>query len=66
MECLDNSEIRIKRDGDDRVAAALHHVDGVIYWTSHALAELPNDLIGAEDLERFGIALDGVQVASIA
>lgn len=53
---LPRGEVRIGRYDSSHVAAALHALDGVLYWTKWPLADLPNDLIGIEDLERLGIA----------
>ena len=36
------------------------------YWTRFALSDLPNDLISADDLERFGITLDEDQAPAIS
>lgn len=62
-------DVRIEMmEGGQHVAAGLHvtgEEPGTLYWTKVALAELPNDLVGVEDLERFGIALDGIQAAPV-
>lgn len=51
------------------VAAALHLCgpeETHLYWTKIALADLPNDLVGIEDLKRFGIAIDRVEVSPVS
>lgn len=54
----------IKRFGPDHVAAGIYeHPPGVMWWEKIALRDLPNDLVGREDLEGFGIDL--VDVAAI-
>lgn len=54
---LPRDEIRLEGpDCTGHVVAALHALDGVLYWTKWRLADLPNELVGVEDLKRFGIA----------
>jgi hypothetical protein len=55
---MSKDEWRIERCGLRHVAAGLwEHPTGYRFWEKIALADLPNDLIGVEDLERFGITL---------
>ena len=47
---------RIKMLNADHIAAGIfEHPPGCRWWKKIALADLPNDLIGIEDLKRFGI-----------
>lgn len=48
--------LQLSERGGDVILAGLHALDDVVYWTRWRLADLPNDLIGVEDLERVGIA----------
>lgn len=52
---LPRDEIRVEAFSDTHLAVALYTRAGSLYWQKLALSDLPNDLIGIEDLERFGV-----------
>ena len=55
----------IERLDERRVAAGIwEYPEDYVSWDVIALSDLPNDLIGAEDLERFGIAINGLHDTS--
>ena len=62
---LPSDEWIIQKHGPDHIAAGCHELRGYVYWTKHKLSDLPNDLIGIEDLKRFGIVVDGVDMATV-
>jgi hypothetical protein len=51
MTPLPKSEWRVKRCGPDHAIVGMHTNGGGIYWTKFALADLPNEFIGVEDLK---------------
>jgi hypothetical protein len=52
---LPRDEVRIEPLSDTHLAVALYTRGGSLYWQKQALHDLPNDLIGIEDLERHGV-----------
>ncbi len=60
MELLPKEQWKIEPLGKTHIAAGTHENFGHYYWTKIALDDLPNDLIGIEDLERFGINLTNI------
>lgn len=60
---LPRDEIRIERHDDQQIAVALYTREGAVYWQKMPLTDLPNDLIGIEDLERHGVLL--IYVAAV-
>jgi len=63
MTPLPKSEWRVKRCGPDHAIVGMHTNGGGIYWTKFALADLPNEFIGVEDLKR--IVVDEVHVPTV-
>lgn len=49
---LPRAEWRFERSDADHIAVAMHTNAGYLHWTKFALIDLPNDLIGSDDLER--------------
>jgi len=66
VNSLPKEHWRLKMFGAKRVAAGVHEVGGARYWTLFALSDLPNDLISTEDLKRFEIIPEGVQVPAVS
>ena len=54
---IPKDEWHIERCGADAIAAGIYEYMGALWWEKIPLADLPNDLIGAEDLKRLGIDL---------
>ncbi len=52
---LPKSEITMRRMDSDTLIVGAHEHMGCRFFLKVALADLPNDLIGIEDLERFGV-----------
>jgi len=63
MTPLPKSKWRVKRCGPDHAIVGMHTNGGGVYWTKFALADLPNEFIGAEDLKR--ILVDEVHVPTV-
>lgn len=64
---LPKSDWRIKMSGPRHVIAGIwEYPAGYRFWEKLALADLPNDFLGIDDLERFGIVLDVSDVPTIA
>ena len=56
MERLLDEDIRIEPvQGGTHILASYYSNQGYRHWEKYALADLPNDLISGDDLERFGI-----------
>jgi hypothetical protein len=53
----------VKRCGPDHAIVGMHTNGGGIYWTKFALADLPNEFIGEDDLKR--IVVDEVHVPTV-
>jgi len=66
MDLLPKELWKIEPIGDSHVAAGIHEVRGAYHWTKFALADLPNDLLGVDDLKRHGIILNRVDMAPIS
>jgi hypothetical protein len=60
---LPRDQIQIEEHTGTHLAAAVYTRDGSLYWQKVALFDLPNDLIGVEDLERHGVLL--IYVAAV-
>ena len=52
---LPKSEITIEQTDSDTLIVGAHEHMGYRFFQKVALVDLPNDLIGIDDLERFGI-----------
>jgi hypothetical protein len=52
---LPKSEITMRQIDSDTLIVGAHEHMGCRFFMKVALADLPNDLIGIDDLERFGI-----------
>ena len=52
---LPKSEITLQQMDSDSLIVGAHEHMGCRFFMKVALVDLPNDLIGAEDLERFNI-----------
>lgn len=60
---LPRDEIRIEPYSATHLAVAIYTRLGALYWQKVRLLDLPNDLLGIEDLERAGVLL--VYVAAV-
>ena len=58
MRKLPKEEMTIHQEGAEHIIVGAHEHNGYRYYTKVALADLPNDLAGLDDLERFGIILN--------
>lgn len=52
---LPRDQMKIETHTETHFAAATYTRDGSLYWQKVPLLDLPNDLIGIEDLERHGV-----------
>lgn len=55
LQLLPKSEWRIERCDPDHIAAGVHVLRNCLHWAKIALRDLPNEVISADDLKRFGI-----------
>lgn len=55
MRRLPENQVMVRKIDDDHVAVSAYEHQGYRHWTKFALADLPNDLVRLEDLERAGI-----------
>ena len=60
---LPRGEWRWQPCGTDHVAIAMHTHHGYLHWTKVALADLPNDLVCLDDLER--VVIDPVHGSAV-
>jgi hypothetical protein len=64
VKLLPKTDWFIRRCGRDHIVAGIfEHPPGYIYKIKIALADLPNDLVSLNDLERFGI--DPIHVSTV-
>lgn len=59
MRKLDKSEMVIRRLDERHVIVGAYELHGYIQKEKVALADLPNDLVSLDDLERLGIVRRG-------
>ena len=61
LKMLPRNDIDIRRDPDGvHVYVALFENEGYLHYKKFPLSNFPNDFIGCDDLERFGIdVIDG-------
>lgn len=57
MRNLPKSEWTMRQECPDSDIVGAHEHMGYRYYTKFLLSDLPNDLVGLDDLERFGIDL---------
>lgn len=50
MTPLPRDQWRIERCGSSHVVVGMHTNCGAVFWTKMALSDLPNDLVGLDDL----------------
>ena len=61
---LDRADWKIERLDDEYVFIGAHELRGQRFWIKARLADLPNDLVVLDDLERFGI-VRGINMPSV-